>query len=86
MLQKGVVRLIMNSSGMLCVVKAFHTLRDYVNLRKRFKKYANMVNCYLNRYDIVQPFQQWKSYVKQCRETENLLSKEEIHERFLYIK
>ena len=83
MLQKVIARLIMNNAGMSCVIKAFHTLRDYVKMRKRIKKYANLINSYLNRYDIMKPFQQWKHYIKRYKEIENLRSKEEIHEMFV---
>jgi hypothetical protein len=40
LLQKGVSRLILNSSSLTSVIKSFNSWREFTDLRKRIKKFA----------------------------------------------
>ncbi len=78
LLQKGVSRLILNSSNLTSVVKSFNSWREFTDLRKRIKKFAQVANNYMKKPDMMSCFAIWRNIAAKEVEEERTLPKKQL--------
>lgn len=60
------------------LTKALNSWKEFVVQRKRVKYYANMVNNYMRKSDLIQSFDIWRSRVERQKRREEEFTKREL--------
>jgi len=82
LLQKGVSRLLLNSSDLTSVIKSFHSWKEFTLKRKRIKTATQHMINFMKKSDIVKAFSVWKKISAATQQREALSSKRALQQRY----
>ena len=78
LMQKAISRLILNSSGLTVLTKALNSWKEFTTQRKKVKKFAQRVQNYQRKSDLINTFSRWRVWSRKMRQEEEEVSKKEL--------